>query len=397
MHHASAQIAASPAAVIDRAALSAAVAVATDVVERRCTIPILANLHLEAAGGDSLYIKGTDLDMELCVRVPGAAIDPRFATTVPAHHLKDMLKKAKASDAVAITAQNPDEDVFDAGLDFAGLRIKLKALAPFDFPHLDGPATPHRFTMPTASLNEALARVEGAISTEETRYYLNGVYMHAENNWRNGRNELRFVATDGHRLSLYCADLPVMKTGMPGVILPAKAVKLLRKIMKGRGVADSVKVEVSTHRVRFTFGNVMLTTKTIDGTFPDYQRVIPTGNEKRAVFNRADLSAAVENVLVISSIKGRAVRFEFHSGKVTLTVNDPDAGSATTDLPVTLTKDGVECEPMEIGFNGAYVRAVMSWFDSEEAEFELQDASSPAVIRPAGDDRHLMVLMPLRV
>jgi DNA polymerase-3 subunit beta len=201
---------------------------------------------------------------------------------------------------------------------------------------------------------------------------------------------LRAVATDGHRLAQVELPLPSGAKDMPGVIVPRKTViELARLVEDGEG---EVRVELSPSKIRVSTPRVVLTSKLIDGTFPDYERVIPQGNDKKMEVDNAAFAQAVDRVSTLSSDKGRAVKLTISDGKLTLSVNNPDSGSATEELPVEYGFD-----PLEIGFNARYLLDITSQLQGTEAEFKLADAASPTLLGDASDASALYVLMPMRV
>jgi DNA polymerase-3 subunit beta len=246
----------------------------------------------------------------------------------------------------------------------------------------------HTFEVGASDLKRLIDKTRFAISTEETRYYLNGIYLHTVE--IGGKLKLRAVATDGHRLARAEMDAPAGAEGMPGVIIPRKTVSELQKLVDTPDVM--VTIELSDTKIRFTISGVVLTSKLIDGTFPDYQRVIPTGNDKRLVIDRDTFARAVDRVSTVSSERGRAVKISIGDGQVTLTVNNPDSGSATEELAADYTAD-----PMEIGFNAKYLLDVAAQLGGENARFMLADAGSPTLIHDTADEDTLYVLMPMRV
>lgn len=381
-------------AIADRALFSAAVAAAAHVVERRNSIPILSNVMLTGHGG-ALTITGTDLDIEIQAKVACPA-DERLSITVPAKLLKDILAKGKASDLVSLEQTDSDESSRCA-VDLGGVQFSLQTIPAIDFPNMEMVTGNCRFGIAAADLSAMFDRTKFAISTEETRYYLNGVYLHHEPQG----NALRCVATDGHRLGKMEMSAPDGSEAMPGVIVPRKTVGTILDLLKvqakalGKGaVPPAVVVEVTASKIRFHIGeSVVVTSKLIDGTFPDYERVIPRMNDKRAVMNVKALDGAVDQVSLISLEKGRAVRFELSAGKMTLTVNNPDAGTATT----TIETAGYDHDPMTIGFNASYLRAFAAEMGGDDIEFVFVDAGSPTVIRDPSDARWMGVLMPMRV
>ncbi|MBK8455722.1 MAG: DNA polymerase III subunit beta [Phyllobacteriaceae bacterium] len=353
------------------------------VVERRNTIPILSNVLLRAEGA-SLDMKATDLDLEITEATP-AQVERSGATTVPAHLLYDIVRKLPEGAEVMLRTDDNGQSMTVAS---GRASFRLQCLPQSDFPELTAGSFSHIFRLDAADLKGLIDRTQFAISTEETRYYLNGIYLHAVET--GGVLKLRAVATDGHRLARAEMEAPAGTEGMPGVIIPRKTVNELQKLVDQPDV--KVTTELSETKIRFTIGSVVLTSKLIDGTFPDYQRVIPTGNDKKLTLDRQSFAAAVDRVSTISSERGRAVKLAIADGQVTLTVNNPDSGSATEELPA-----GYASDPIEIGFNAKYLLDVAAQLSGSEAEFMLADAGSPTLIRDAGDAHALYVLMPMRV
>jgi DNA polymerase III subunit beta len=353
------------------------------VVERRNTIPILSNVML-AADGQSLELKATDLDLEITEATP-AQVEQAGGTTVPAHLLYEIVRKLPDGAEVMLRT---DDDGNAMSVVAGRSNFRLQCLPQSDFPQLTAGSFTHVFRIESATLKKLIDKTQFAISTEETRYYLNGIYLHAIA--VGGKLKLRFVATDGHRLARAEMDAPAGAEGMPGVIIPRKTVSELQKLVDTPDVA--VTIELSDTKIRFTIGGVVLTSKLIDGTFPDYQRVIPTGNDKRLVIDRDTFARAVDRVSTVSSERGRAVKISIGDGQVTLTVNNPDSGSATEELAADYTAD-----PMEIGFNAKYLLDVAAQLGGENARFMLADAGSPTLIHDTADEDTLYVLMPMRV
>ncbi|TPK53988.1 MULTISPECIES: DNA polymerase III subunit beta [unclassified Mesorhizobium] len=353
------------------------------VVERRNTIPILSNVLLSAEGA-SLEMKATDLDLEVTEATP-AKVERGGATTVPAHLLYDIVRKL--SDGAEVMLKT-DEDGNAMTVTSGRSSFRLQCLPQSDFPELSAGFFSHIFRLDSVALKGLIEKTQFAISTEETRYYLNGIYLHTHE--VGGKLKLRSVATDGHRLARAEIDAPAGSEGMPGIIIPRKTVSELQKLVDDPDVA--VTIELSDTKIRFTIGSVILTSKLIDGTFPDYQRVIPTGNDKKLIIDRQSFAAAVDRVSTISSERGRAVKLSISEGQVTLAVNNPDSGSATEELAADYSAD-----PIEIGFNAKYLLDVAAQLTGSEARFMLADAGSPTLIHDMADETALYVLMPMRV
>ncbi len=353
------------------------------VVERRNTIPILSNVLLQAEGA-SLAMKATDLDLEVN-EATAAMVEQAGATTVPAHLLYDIVRKLPDGAEVMLST-NPDGGSMSVISGKSSFR--LQCLPQSDFPELTAGAFTHSFRIEAQALKRLIDRTQFAISTEETRYYLNGIFFHAIES--DGALKLRAVATDGHRLARAELEAPSGTEGMPGIIIPRKTVAELQKLVDVPDVV--VTVELSDAKIRFTVGSVVLTSKLIDGTFPDYQRVIPASNDKKLVIDRQSFAASVDRVSTISSERGRAVKLSIADGQLTLTVNNPDSGSATDELAADYDAD-----PLDIGFNSKYLLDITSQLSGTDAVFMLADAGSPTLVRDTGDEDVLYVLMPMRV
>jgi len=352
------------------------------VVERRNTIPILSNVLLRAEG-NTLTLKATDLDLEVTEQT-AASVEQDGATTVSAHMLYDIVRKLPDGAEVMMSVGD------DSGLRLISGRsqFRLQMLPESDFPDLTAGEFTHMFRMPCAELKRLIDRTQFAISTEETRYYLNGIYFHGVDS--DDGPVLRAVATDGHRLAQAQSAAPDGAQGMPGIIVPRKCVSELQKLLEA---PDSfVTVEVSETKIRFTVDQVILTSKLIDGTFPDYNRVIPTGNDKELKLDRAVFASAVDRVSTIASDRGRAVKLSLTDGQLVLSVNNPDSGSAEEELAVGYTAEG-----LDIGFNSRYLLDITNQLSADETTFMLADPGSPTLIREETDAGALYVLMPMRV
>lgn len=366
---------------IERSSFLKALNHVQSVVERRNTIPILSNVLVEATR-DSLKLTATDLDIEIVEKVAAEAARPG-AATVPAHMLYDIVRKLPDGAQLELElAQDAGRVAIKAGRS----RFALQALPPADFPDLSSGEFGNNFALAAKDLRRLIEKTRFAISTEETRYYLNGIYLHQAR----GADMLRAVATDGHRLAQSEVPLPPGAAGMPGVIVPRKTVLEVVKLLDG--VDAEVEIALSSSKVRFTIGNLVLTSKLIDGTFPDYERVIPRANDKHLATDAKAFAAAVDRVSTISLEKSRAVKLAVADGKMTLAVNNPDSGSAEEEIAVDYDK-----EPLEIGFNSRYLLDVAQQITAETMRFEMQDAGSPTVVRDPDDAQSLYVLMPMRV
>jgi DNA polymerase-3 subunit beta len=246
----------------------------------------------------------------------------------------------------------------------------------------------HKFTLPAKDLKRLIDKTQFAISTEETRYYLNGIYLHVATSGKTQR--LRAVATDGHRLVQVEFDAPKGAEGMPGIIVPRKTVGEVQRLIEDNDA--EIRIELSQGKIRFTLGNVVLTSKLIDGTFPDYGRVIPQNNDKELIVDKKDFEAAVDRVSTISSERGRAVKLALSAGKLVLSVTNPDSGSATEELEVEYASDA-----LDIGFNSRYLLDIAAQIEGEVAVLKLADPGSPTLVQDKENKGALYVLMPMRV
>ncbi|QDY68171.1 DNA polymerase III subunit beta [Qingshengfaniella alkalisoli] len=368
---------------IERGSLLKAVSQAQSVVERRNTIPILANVLIEAEG-DTLRFRATDLDIEV-IDVAPAQVTQAGATTVNAVMFHEITRKLPDGALVQLTADAVSGQLLvEAGRS----QFKLATLPKEDFPAMATTEYTANFTAPAPTLRRLFDKSKFAISTEETRYYLNGVYMHVAES--DGQPVLRCVATDGHRLARIDAELPAGAEAMPGVIVPRKTVGELRKLLDDDDT--EIAVSVSETKVRFATPEITLTSKVIDGTFPDYTRVIPSGNPKRLEVDAADFAKAVDRVATVSSERSRAVKLSLDEDRLTLSVNAPDSGAAEEELAVAYGD-----EKLEIGFNAKYLLEIASQVDRENAVFMFNSSGDPTLMHEGNDLSAVYVVMPMRV
>jgi DNA polymerase-3 subunit beta len=368
---------------LERAALLKALGHVHRIVERRNTIPILSNVLIDARER-TLTLKATDLELEATERAP-ADVMQEGATTVAAHILFDIVRKLPDGAQVSLEMTGDQGQLL---LRSGRSRFFLQCLPASDFPDLTAADLTHRFALTAGDLKKLIDNSQFAISTEETRYYLNGIFLHVSE--VDGAPMLRAVATDGHRLARVQMPAPKGSQGMPGVIVPRKAVGEVQKLIEDPSA--EVAIEMSATKARVTFGETVLTTKLIDGTFPDYARVIPAGNDKRLVVEKEAFSNAVDRVSTISSERGRAIKLSIGDGRMVLSVNNPDSGSASEEIEVDY-----DSTPIDIGFNARYLLDITAQLASDTALMKLSDPGSPTIIQDRDGAAALYVLMPLRV
>ena len=376
---------------IERAALLKALGHIQSVVERRNTIPILSNVLLDASAskseGGKLALTATDMDVAFVETVP-AEVAKAGSTTVQAHTLYEIVRKLPEGSQVGLE--------WDSGKGQVALRagrstFALAALPADDFPKMAAGELPHKFELGADALRQLIDKTRFAISTEETRYYLNGIFLHVTDE---DEPLLKAAATDGHRLARFTIARPEGAAGMPDVIVPRKAVGELRKLLE-EALDSSVLIDLSASKIRFTLGGeggVVLTSKLIDGTFPDYSRVIPTANDKLLKVDPKLFHSGVDRVATIATEKTRAVKIGLDNDRVTLSVTSPDNGTAVEELAADYKAEG-----MEIGFNANYLKDILGQIDAEMVELHLADAGAPTLIRENEASRALYVLMPMRV
>ena len=369
----------------DRATLLKALAHVQSVVEKRNTIPILANVMIAVRDG-KLSLTATDMEIAIVEDVP-ADSTRNGACTAPAATLYEIVRKLPDGAEVELDCPGGDAQL---ALRAGRYATSLVVLPTEDFPSMTAGALPHRFSLPAHTLRALIDRTRFAISTEETRYYLNGIYLHAADS--DGTKVLRAVATDGHRLARVEEPLPEGAGSMPGVIIPRKTIAELRKLLDE--VTADVDISLSDTRIQFHAGSVLLTSKLIDGTFPEYDRVIPRDNDKVLRVGKKDFAEAVGRVSAISSERSRPVKLSLARDLLVLSAASPEMGNASEELDGE--RVSYESGPLEIGFQARYLNDITDQI-GEQVEFRFADGSAPTIVRDAGDASALYVLMPMRV
>jgi len=350
------------------------------IVERKNTIPILANVLIEAKG-DEVRMLATDLEVALRSRC-AAAVAKGGSLTLPAKKLYEIVKALPETDVRIEEDRNGVKvaaDRFDS---------RMQTLPREDFPTLPDASGAARATLPRAAVKEMVAKTQFAITGEDTRYFLNGALFVLR------PEEMNLVATDGHRLALVSVtrDGKAKDGDENKAILPKKTLgELGRLLMEGDG---DVGYERGENHLFFTTGDRLLISRMIDGQFPAYERVIPKGNDKHIEFERDRLTNAVKRVALMSNERSRAVKFQIDKGKVDVTSSSPDLGEAKETLPVEYTG-----APMGICFNAQYVLDFLSAVATDVVSLDLKDEVSQAVMKPVGADGYdyTYVIMPMRV
>ncbi len=370
---------------VDRATLLKALAHVQSVVERRNTIPILANVMIAVRDG-KLTLTATDMEIAIVEDV-AADSSRNGACTAPAATLYEIVRKLPDGALVELDCPGGDAPL---ALRAGRYATSLVVLPTDDFPSMTAGTLPHKFALPAQTLRSLIDRTRFAISTEETRYYLNGIYIHQTE--ADGVKVLRAVATDGHRLARVEEPLPEGAGSMPGVIIPRKTVGEFRKLLDE--VTGDVEVALSDTRIQFHVGTVTLTSKLIDGTFPEYERVIPRDNDKILRVGRQDFAEAVARVAAISSERSRPVKMSLARDLLVLSASSPEQGTASEELDGDRVK--YEAGPLEIGFQARYLNDITDQI-SNIVEFRFSDGAAPTVVLDSADASALYVLMPMRV
>ena len=348
---------------IERANLLKSLSHVQSIVEKRNTIPVLSNVRIEAME-DGISFKATDMDTEITEIVDAKTIETG-ATTAPAHMLYDIVRKLSDGSDVELTF--PD-DKGQLTIASGKSKFSLSCIGVEDFPVISGDKLPTNFVMAKEELKDVIDRTKFAVSTEETRYYLNGVYMHAKNE----------------------GEAKVLRENMVGVIIPRKTVGEIRKLLDDTG-ADEITIAMSENKIRFTMEDITLTSKLIDGTYPDYERVIPTDNDKVLELGVKDLASAVDRVSVVAE-RTRAIKMLTAKNHVTITTSSPDLGSAQEEVEAKY-----DSEALEIGYNFRYLLDILAEVKGDSVRISFADGSSPSVIHDTSDSSAIYVLMPMRV
>lgn len=368
---------------INQKELTKALTAAARVSPARSTIPILSHIHFEAKSPNKVAIRATDLDIEITIKAD-AKVEQGGDICVPAGAFRDIANKLNSGADVSLQFD-------DKRLTIKSGRSKfnLNTLPVEDWPEIVAGETPHRFEIASEAIGRMFGSTGFAISTEETRYYLNGIFFHVAGVGQEAR--LRVVATDGHRLSRYDIDLPPQATeAMPGIIIPRKTVTEVERLLKDS--PELITIGLSTQFIRFELGSIIISSKIVDGTFPDYARVIPSNSTKQADIDSGALKASVARVSTVSSERGRAVKMTFRGSGLTNSVYNPDMGDAVDEIDCHWSSH----EQLEIGFNSNYVQECMDALGSGSVCMKFTDPGSPSIMT-GKDDALLIVLMPMRV
>lgn len=371
---------------IERSTLLKLLTHVQNVVEKRQTIPILSNIKIDVVKdleGERVTIKATDMDLEV-IESAAAKVEDGGSVTASAHKLLEIARKLPEGAEVEIAL---DAKTSQLKISSGRTKFQLATLPGDEFPSISEGSMPINFTLTAAELSSLFDRTLFAVSQEETRYYLNGIYMHEKGEGKDA--VLKAAATDGHRLATAEVSLPEGAKGMAGIIVPKKTVGEVQKLVAE--LLEDVKISINPNKIRFEIADLILTSKLIDGTYPDYERVIPTGNDKFAEVDSDALANAVDCVAVICE-KSKGVKLKIAKNKVAVTASSADEGSAETDVEAEY-----EGETIEIGFNFRYLLDILGQTKGAKVKLAMLDASSPVIVTDMSDDAVTYVIMPMRV
>ena len=362
---------------LQREALLKPLAQVVNVVERRQTLPVLANLLTQVSGGQ-LSLTGTDLEVEMVSRV---AVDDAQdgETTIPARKLFDIVRALPDGSKVTLS-QSGDKITVQAGRS----RFTLSSLPANDFPSVDEVEATERVSVPETALKELIERTAFAMAQQDVRYYLNGLLFDLAD------KRLRCVATDGHRLALCETALEEAVPTKRQIIVPRKGVQELQRLLEGGDRA--VVLEMGRNHIRIKRDDVTFTSKLIDGRFPDYEAVIPIGADREVLIDREALRASLQRAAILSNEKYRGVRLEMSPGLVRINAHNPEQEEAQEEVEAETRVDG-----LAVGFNVNYLLDALSALRDEQVVLQLRDANSSALVREASSERCRHVVMPLRL
>jgi DNA polymerase-3 subunit beta len=356
-----------------------------NVIERRTTVPILSHLLLEASSYGALTITATDLDLSLQETIPAEVSEPG-KTTVSAHLLREIIRKFLPQDVISLTLLSESQHLL---VENSHSRFELSTLPAEDYPSVQSAEFSHHFMLTCSQLKKLLERTTFAMSTEETRYFLNGIYMHSESKLQ----ELRMVATDGHRMARVYTPLPKGAEDIPGVILSSKTVNEMFSILRDLNETDQIEISLSVSLVRFRMNDILLVSRLIDGAFPDYERITPAGHDKSLLVQVADFARAVDRVSILAQEKTRGVKLLIEGGHIRFSVEGSEHGVANDEIRVDYHSD-----PLTLGFNATYLLDVANVMKQDgEAEILFGDEGTAVIIRQYQDPEALYVIMPMRI
>ncbi len=356
------------------------------IVEVRHTLPILSNIILEAKD-DKLILSSTNLDIYCSDKIKAEVLKSGEVSVSAATFFEIIKRLPTGSEVLMIMEEGENEIRLTCGRS----KFNLSTLKTDDFPIISDNDLSTNFVLSADELIRIIDKTKFAVSNEETRYYLNGIFLHKAE--RNSIQFLRAVATDGHRLAQYDIPLPQGAEDITGIIIPKKTIYELRKVLDDAN--GDVSVSLNENKIKFSFNDLKVVSKVIDGTFPDYTKVIPQKNDKNFKTNNSDLKNAIDRVSAVAAneeSKSKAIKFCIENNSLSLSVESQSKGSANEMIDVNYSGDKVD-----IGFNSKYIIDICNEVDGDEISISLSDSISPAIILDKTDENLFFVLMPMRI
>ncbi|MDO3387688.1 DNA polymerase III subunit beta [Gilvimarinus sp. SDUM040013] len=364
--------------VVSREALIKPLQLVAGVVERRQTLPVLSNVLL-VLEGDKLALTGTDLEVEIVGRVELEAPGVDGEITVPARKFVDIVRSLP-DDSMIEVIEEEGRILLKSGRS----RFTLSTLPASDFPNVEDGPSDLQFSAQQGEIKRLIDRTAFAMAQQDVRYYLNGML------WEVKQDQLRVVATDGHRMAMCTRELGINTAELVQAILPRKGVLELARLMNDN--EDLVDIILSANHIRVASEEYTFTSKLVDGKFPDYERVLPRGGDKTMYGSRSELKQAFSRTAILSNEKYRGVRLLLDSGQLTIVANNPEQEEAEEQL--TVDYDG---DSLEVGFNVSYLTDVANVLDSDTVKITLSDANSSALLEEPEEGDSLYVVMPMRL
>lgn len=369
--------------LVERSLFLSALSHVQNVVEKRNITPILANVLLETKK-EALRLTTTDLDLVVHESI-AAKIEEEGSTTVNVQTLYDIVRKLPDGSSIELKWQKEKNTLV---LKCGPSKFNLPTLPAEEFTILKASDLPHKFTVNTEEIRHLINQTRFAMAPEDARYYLNGIYLHTLTTEKG--SFLRAVATDGLRLALAEIREPEGTNGMPGIIVPRKAVTELSRLIDG--VAGQVSVSLSLTQISFELPHTILVSRLIDGTFPNYEEVIPYNNSHELMVKRGELTGAVDRVALVLPERTKGIKFILERHKLTLSAVSPEMGSALEEIQVEYSGPRIET-----GFNARYLLDALTELESENVSLTFEDETAPTIIRGADEEDLLFVLMPMRI
>ena len=357
-----------------------------NIVESKATIPILANVLLEAKQG-RLNVSATDMDITIFDKIKVNNIESEGSTSVPAQTLYNVIKELSDDNPINLSY---DQNSKKLSLDSSNSKFVFSCLPKEEFPISSNETFKTNFDLESDLLKEIIDKTYFATSNEETRYYLNGLYLHTTT--LNNKNYLRTVATDGHRLAQYQINTPqaIAKNNF-GVIIPKKLIFELRKLIDD--LKGNIKIELSERKIKLSFNETIIISKLIDGKFPDYEKVIPKNTSNAFSINRKKFLESINRISTISSEKSKAIKLNLNKDKLTISASNLEEGGSGIE-EITIKYSG---PTLDIGFNSGYLKEIINQLTLDEITILFSDSTAPTIIKDASKAESLYVLMPMRV